>query len=720
MRAEELRRQTPGWDWHWVDTDEAMHGCTRIWQSLAFRCKTGRAVNAINAQVLALMPAGEFDLIWVDKGVFLWRTTVLELRRRASRLVHFTPDTAFHANRSRHFNRNLGLYDLLVTTKSFEMDAYRQRVDPNRLYLATQGFDAQVHFPRVTASGRRREVLFIGLAEPDRERCLGLLLEQGIPVRLGGKDWGRFLSSWGACAHLRFEGEGVFSDDYAMMLSESWVGLGLLSKRFPELHTTRTFEIPACGAILATEETADTKRYFGSDEAVFFQDYAALAVRLQELFANATDAQLASVAMAGRERVVRDGRDYAHILRAVLDDARVAIAGQGAPMPHGATVPYDARRIDRENAERENTNVNRASDNESVLGKEALCIGFLGADWWGSDALAMATDLRRRGHLVMDRHYEDYLPTKWRHPLLKAVRKSLRGLMARDYNRSVEELLDIADMDMLLVFKGMLLDPKTLARFKAMGIPCYCFYPDVSFHDHGCNIPACLPLYDCIFTTKRYHLDNPAVTRMAPEWRFAPHGFDPAVHRPVSRTGIVHATYCCDVSFVGFYSPKKEKSLAALSESMPALDLKIWGTGWGKARMAVRSYWQGRGAYGDEVTAIYSLSKINLGLLSEAGTGVNSGDSTTARSWQIPGAGGFLLHEDTSEIRAAFAEDKEVALFKGPEHLVAQVRRFLADDGARQAVAAAGHRRAMEEPYTYARAVDIILARHARRRDGAG
>jgi hypothetical protein len=342
-----------------------------------------------------------------------------------------------------------------------------------------------------------------------------------------------------------------------------------------------------------------------------------------------------------------------------------------------------------------------------------LNIGFLGADWWGSDARAMAAELRRRGHLVMERHYEDYFPTKWRNPLLKAARRVMRGMMARDYNRAVAELLEVKGMDFLLVFKGMLLDPATLERFKAKGIPCYCFYPDVSFHDHGGNIPACLPLYDCVFTSKSYHLADAGLKHLAAEWRFAPHGFDPEVHRPLVADTSGLASYACDVSFVGHWSPKKEDTLAHLRQQLPGIDLKIWGPAWSQARASLRSCWQGRGAYGDEVAAIYALSKINLGLLSEAGTGSASGDATTARSWQIPGAGGFLLHEDTPEIRAAFDAGSQVALFSDADELAAQVRRFLADDDARRKVAAAGHQRAISEPYTYARAVDLIVARHA-------
>ena len=343
---------------------------------------------------------------------------------------------------------------------------------------------------------------------------------------------------------------------------------------------------------------------------------------------------------------------------------------------------------------------------------KTLCIGFLGADWWGSDARAMAAEFRRRGHLVLERHYEDHLPTRWRHPLLRAVRRILRGVIARDYNRSVSELLEVDGMDFLLVFKGMLLAPETLARFRARGTACYCFYPDVSFYDHGGNISGCLPWYDCVFTTKKYHLENETLWRLAREWRFAPHGFDPEVHRPVMATGAGLQQYACDLSFVGQWSAKKERSLSVLRQRLPESDLRIWGPDWTRAAAEVRACWQGRGAHGDELAAIYSLSKINLGLLSGAGSGGRQGDATTARSWQIPGVGGFLLHEDTPEIRESFEAETEVALFDGPEQLIAQVRRYLADDAARRAVAAAGHRRAMDTPYTYGRAVDQILARH--------
>lgn len=324
MRAECLRRLTPDWSWEWVDTDPPLQNSARAWQTVAFRRNAGKAVDRINELVTAHLTSHSHDLIWVDKAVFLREPTMKGLRKSARRMVHFTPDTAFHANRSRHFEETLHLYDLLVTTKTFEMDEYHRRIKRDTVVLTTQGYDGTVHFPRNTGKDRDRGAVFVGLAEPDREECIALLLERGIRVRLAGRGWDRFLRRWGKNEHLSFEGADVFGADYAEMLSGSWVGLGLLSKRFPELHTTRTFEIPACGAVLATEVTADTKKFFTESEALFFRDYAALADRLQSLTTEG-GVTMTDIATAGRNRVASDGRDYASILSAILSDPRVSL-----------------------------------------------------------------------------------------------------------------------------------------------------------------------------------------------------------------------------------------------------------------------------------------------------------------------------------------------------------------------------------------------------------
>ena len=321
MRAERLRVVTPGWEWSWIDTDGPMRAGARVWRSLAFRWKRGPVVAAINREVRRQLSGEGHGLAWVDKGVFLDATTMGCLRARAKRLVHFTPDTAFFQNRSRWFEAAIRDYDLLVTTKSFEVGHYEAQGAGERLLLTTQGYDGTLHRPPAPAVERRRELAFVGLAEADREQCVGALLDAGLAVRVGGRGWGRFRERYGSCPHFHFEGEAVFGADYARLLGGSWIGLGLLSKRFPELHTTRTFEIPACGAILATERTVETGDFFGADEALFFEGHANLVDLARELLQRPAG-ELAALAEIGRNRVLQDGRDYDSILTKILSDPR--------------------------------------------------------------------------------------------------------------------------------------------------------------------------------------------------------------------------------------------------------------------------------------------------------------------------------------------------------------------------------------------------------------
>jgi spore maturation protein CgeB len=322
MRAEWLGRITPSWEWQWIDTDRPMIESARVWQSLAYRYQSGLAVRRINELVANAIATQSFDLIWIDKAVFLEADTVRLLRKAATRLVHFTPDTAFGRNTSRHFERTIDEFDLLVTTKSFEVDEYARRVSRNKVKLISQGFDPLVHYPRNSDDARDKHVAFVGLAEPDREACVDELLKNGITVKLGGRGWDHLRARWSDNSNLIFVGDGIFGDKYAQVLSQSWVGVGLLSKRFPELHTTRTFEIPACGAILATEATAETTQFFHHDEAVFFSSYADLSQRVAKLFSGGND-ELVRLANAGRARVMDDERDYKSLLGSIISDDRL-------------------------------------------------------------------------------------------------------------------------------------------------------------------------------------------------------------------------------------------------------------------------------------------------------------------------------------------------------------------------------------------------------------
>ena len=69
---------------------------------------------------------------------------------------------------------------------------------------------------------------------------------------------------------LFYKGNGIFGEEYARALSEALISLGLLSRIIPEMHTTCTFEIPACGNGLGYgRKSRNPQNIFSENEAIF-------------------------------------------------------------------------------------------------------------------------------------------------------------------------------------------------------------------------------------------------------------------------------------------------------------------------------------------------------------------------------------------------------------------------------------------------------------------
>jgi spore maturation protein CgeB len=348
-----------------------------------------------------------------------------------------------------------------------------------------------------------------------------------------------------------------------------------------------------------------------------------------------------------------------------------------------------------------------------------LAPGF--AKWWGSDARALAQAFRKLGHTLIDIDEEDYVPFRWEAKSARILRRLFMSIFVNDYNRAVLEKAANSSYDFILAYKGYFLRPDTVARLRNARKPVFNFYPDVSFEDHGGNIPASLRHYDCVFSTKSYHgkreIDKFGIRNLAQ----VRHGFDPEVHRPVSLSDEMIGHYGCDVSFVGCWSPEKERRLSFLLKHAPRVSLKVYGVGWKYASSEFKQRMGSNlkpGAYGDELSIVYCASKVNLGLLSSS-SDPELWDQTTARTFQIPATGSFMLHEDTPEIRKYFEADREVMLFGSSEEMVEKVQLALSSPSLREGIRMRGYERCHREPYDYLNAARAIVSYFEERSRGA-
>lgn len=333
--------------------------------------------------------------------------------------------------------------------------------------------------------------------------------------------------------------------------------------------------------------------------------------------------------------------------------------------------------------------------------------------WLGSDGYGGMKALRRAGWNVLVTPEWEYVPVKWRGLPMRLVGRALRPWAAGEFNADLLRIAETFRPEFLLVFKGRFVWATTLRRLREMGVKSYCFYPDVSFRAHGRYIPKALPEYDWIFTTKTFGIDDMRSQLGVTRSSVLNFGYDPDLHRPISLSDQDIQRFGCEVSYIGTWSPKKERLLGELARRRPDLRLRVWGNQWERCRApALSAAVMGRAVDGEDFVRAVCATDINLSILSERRVGSSRGDQVATRTFSVPACGAFVLHERTDEVTKLFQEDEEIACFDEIDELVAKLDVFLADSQRRQLIAARG-REIVQAHHSWDQRIRSILDRHA-------
>ena len=346
-----------------------------------------------------------------------------------------------------------------------------------------------------------------------------------------------------------------------------------------------------------------------------------------------------------------------------------------------------------------------------------LCIG---ETWLGSDARASFAAFERLGQSIRVLDESHYVTKKWPGTIGKSLQRGFRPLLVNQLSRDVLRSIGEFKPHCLFVFKGNWVHPDILRSCRSQKVVAVNYYPDVSFLSHGPYLPRSLPLYDHVFNTKTYGVADMKSRLSIKKVTFLAPGFDPELHRPLELTEAERQIYDCDVVFIGTRSLKKEALLSELRQELPEIDVKIWGCQWEKSRSPnLAGSIMGREVTGTDYTRAIRGGSICLGLLSEAGNGSSSGDLITARTFQIPACGAFMLHERNNEVLSYFKEDREAAFFETGAELARKVRHYLDHPAERERIAAAGRERSLRDGYAIDSRMKVVLDWVGQRLNGA-
>jgi hypothetical protein len=138
----------------------------------------------------------------------------------------------------------------------------------------------------------------------------------GVKVRVWGPGWHRCRLR---TKHLCLENRAVWGDQYALAINAFDINLCFLRKVNRDLQTTRSIEIPACGAFMLAERTDEHLALFAEgQEAEFFSSDEELLDKVRYYLAH--DDQRRRIAAAGRERCLKSGYSNHHRMRQMLQE----------------------------------------------------------------------------------------------------------------------------------------------------------------------------------------------------------------------------------------------------------------------------------------------------------------------------------------------------------------------------------------------------------------
>jgi spore maturation protein CgeB len=270
------------------------------------------------------------DLVWVEKALLLTSPYLLRARQAAphASFVCFQDDDPFGLRRGEmpawsNFKRAIPDYDVHFVKREENVSEF-MRSGARRVLLFMHGVYSPVfHPPRDLQQARPRELVFVGTPLDHRVAVVDDLIEKyRLPLHVMGNGWFR-ARSWHSSPSL-FHPEAV-EQAYGEVLRASKIALGFVSSTNRDQYSMRSFEIPACGAMLLAERTDAHEDLFAEGrEAEFFESAEECADKCRYYLEH--DGARKRIAAAGCAKVSR----IEHSLATRMADALERISGREA------------------------------------------------------------------------------------------------------------------------------------------------------------------------------------------------------------------------------------------------------------------------------------------------------------------------------------------------------------------------------------------------------
>ena len=294
------------------------HFLFRVYRRLA-RPEDFAKINAtILEEIIKVNPC----MLWVDKGLVIHAKTLEKAKSLRPNLVRvsYSPDDMLNPdNQTNYYLKSVPLYDLHVTTKSYNVGELKWLGAKEVLFVGN-AYSPEAHRPIQLNESERGfwggQVGFVGSFEKERAESILYLARKSIRIKV----WGNWPRSWVqrlSDAGVDITGRSLVGDEYAKAISAFDINLNFLRKVNRDLQTTRSIEIPACGGFMLAERTLEHLDLFKEgEEADYFSSDEELAEKI--VFYVEHPERRKRIALAGKQLCLTRGYRNQDRLQTVL------------------------------------------------------------------------------------------------------------------------------------------------------------------------------------------------------------------------------------------------------------------------------------------------------------------------------------------------------------------------------------------------------------------
>lgn len=259
------------------------------------------------------------DLIIVVSGNLISSPALQTIRQKTrATLFHFYGEDFFNLlNTTSTLRESAYFYDHLFTTKTFNLPELAE-IGLNRVSFIPHGYRPNCHFPVSISEDDHIEygsdLAFVGTWEAERASTLAQL--QGFDLRIWGGQW--YKTKKDSRLREAVQNREVYCEEMSRVLNASKVCLAFLRKANRDRHTSRTFEIPACGGFQLSERSDEVLDFFEEGKEIeCFSSVDELKDKAAYYLNHETERQ--RIAKAGLARVQRSKYSFTDRLQTILE-----------------------------------------------------------------------------------------------------------------------------------------------------------------------------------------------------------------------------------------------------------------------------------------------------------------------------------------------------------------------------------------------------------------